>query len=1140
MSSLDFTLLLSPDNASRKAAEATFDAARQSHPQVVAAQLITTLNMPGDPATQELCAVLARRYLPAMFDLTYLVFTEETRESVKTGLLSALSADHAPSLRRKLCSTVGRLGAELLASNGWPQLNDFMQHACGSGNPTLHEAAISVLGHMAPALVDVESWQKCGGGVQAILLDGLTAGRATEVQTAALSALASMLMKSALNERDAEERLLSAPDERGRKAAKTVRKAHKAIAASLGEALPPMLSVLESALQNNPSGAGLLALENLAEVAEAQPRLFKPVLAQVVEGMSALALSPLDRDVRIAAAEMLVALCEALPSMCQKLPGFVERVLSTLLAFAVRLDDDTAEWDEAEPADGLNADDEAEGDKEAAYALEALDRVCAAVEGRGVVPLLLPQVEALVGGGAWQQRHAALIALAQVCDHCGPKLLPHLGSLVQLVASCAAAAEARVRWAAMYCLGLLADQFEQLPNEHHAAVMPLVLQGIGDASLRVQAAASLTVINLCSQMDTEALAHYQQGLLGALHARLAAAPPAYVAFAAASGLSQVFSSLGDSVAPTYATFMPMLRARFEAAVNAKTYPLASVVLGAMGSLAAAGGAACFAADAEAVVAPLVNLLLQHRSMLAEVNLEEPMHASLAKMAGPMGAAFQPHMAQLLPLLLEAAGVVVETTVEEVEEVKEDDEDANIESHYVQLKTGGYTRVCCNVAQMQEKVLGVGALFEYAQALGSSFAPFVQPAVEAALSLLGYNFSLHVRQQAAFVLSECIKCVSTAGSKGEAGVAAADGAALVGSLLKPLGEALHKEKELEPADALLSVFLEVLKAGRLTGETLLSPPQLSGVIELLKQQLHLDAKRREARAAAVDDEDDEAAADDEEQLELEWEILLTVCHCVRELLRQHGAEMALVMEAQLLPLVQGWQAADEPHQAAALFVMADLIEFGGPEGSKRFCQLALPHMLKGADGEGDKDTRLQSAAAAGLGIAAQFGGKLLSRGATADAARKLAAMAQAPDARCSEHSDRTENAVLGIGRLLVHRMADLERAGLAAELVPLWLASLPLRNAEEEAAQEILRCFCQLLGGEAAQAILGAEGANLPQVLTIMGATAGKEATGTELTNQMQQLVLSWQAANPALLQASASALSQPTLDTLGKMMGGTA
>ena len=116
------------------------------------------------------------------------------------------------------------------------------------------------------------------------------------------------------------------------------------------------------------------------------------------------------------------------------------------------------------------------------------------------------------------------------------------------------------------------------------------------------------------------------------------------------------------------------------------------------------------------------------------------------------------------------------------------------------------------------------------------------------------------------------------------------------------------------------------------------------------------------------------------------------------------------------------------------------------------------------------------------------------------------MAQAADARCSEHADRTESAVLGIGRLLVHRMADLERAGLAAEvwvrvrlglglglanpdpdpnpnpnpnpdqLVPVWLASLPLRHAEEEAAHEILRCFCTLLGGEAAQAALGAKGA----------------------------------------------------------------
>ena len=59
----------------------------------------------------------------------------------------------------------------------------------------------------------------------------------------------------------------------------------------------------------------------------------------------------------------------------------------------------------------------------------------------------------------------------------------------------------------------------------------------------------------------------------------------------------------------------------------------------------------------------------------------------------------------------------------------------------------------------------------------------------------------------------------------------------------------------------------------------------------------------------------------------------------------------------------------------------------------------------------------------------------------------------------------------------------------------------------------------------------------------MSASAGPRlssrigATDTPCIVQMQQMLRNWQAANPALLQASASALSQPTLDTLGKMMG---
>ena len=158
----------------------------------------------------------------------------------------------------------------------------------------------------------------------------------------------------------------------------------------------------------------------------------------------------------------------------------------------------------------------------------------------------------------------------------------------------------------------------------------------------------------------------------------------------------------------------MLRARFEGAVNAKAYKLASVVLGAMANLAAAVGAASFAADAEAVVQPLVALLVQHRALLVETALLEPLHASLAKMAAPMGAAFQPHFEQVLPLLLEAAAVEPEVHTDEVEEEGENEgDDTGFDTTYADNGGRGYLRIRVNTAQMDDKVLAATAIWQCA-------------------------------------------------------------------------------------------------------------------------------------------------------------------------------------------------------------------------------------------------------------------------------------------------------------------------------------------------------------------------------------------------------------------------------------------
>ena len=203
LTNIDLSALLSSNNATRGAAEAALEAAQQSNAAGVASQLCTTLaDANGDPTSRVLCAVLLRRRLPGMLPS----LSEEWRNSVKSKLLEAISSPCDRSLRSKICDTVGRIGVELMskesglvnqangravqAEAGWPELMGFIMHACQSGEPTAHEAALSVLSHMAPALVDPAGWAGVGAQLLQLLMAALGDGMAPTVSGAALEAIA--------------------------------------------------------------------------------------------------------------------------------------------------------------------------------------------------------------------------------------------------------------------------------------------------------------------------------------------------------------------------------------------------------------------------------------------------------------------------------------------------------------------------------------------------------------------------------------------------------------------------------------------------------------------------------------------------------------------------------------------------------------------------------------------------------------------------------------------------------------------------------------------------------------------------------------------------------------------------------------
>ena len=176
----------------------------------------------------------------------------------------------------------------------------------------------------------------------------------------------------------------------------------------------------------------------------------------------------------------------------------------------------------------------------------------------------------------------------------------------------------------------------------------------------------------------------------------------------------------------------------------------------------------------------------------------------------------------------------------------------------------------------------------------------------------------------------------------------------------------------------------------------------------------------------------------------------------------------------------------------------------------------------------------AAAAAGLGAVAQLAASC-SRGAAAEAARSRARRAGGRRACSEPRPHRGGRARAGQDARAPHRAP---RPGQPDGAVAQLFLGCLLRAADEaEAQQDALRLLCTLLDGEATkQAVLGGDGAHLPQVLGVIGAAAGEEDTGAELSGAMQRLVLGWQTANPTLLQASASGLSAPVQQNLAKLV----
>lgn len=344
-------------------------------------------------------------------------------------------------------------------------------------------------------------------------------------------------------------------------------------------------------------------------------------------------------------------------------------------------------------------------------------------------------------------------------------------------------------------------------------------------------------------------------------------------------------------------------------------------------------------------------------------------------------------------------------------------------------------------------------------------------------------------------------------------------------MKPMSEQLNKEDSLEAADAMLDAFREIVEMERTHKVGAFGPTSVNGLLQLVKHQLQADEKRAKARAEGGDDED---GADDDDESELEGELLATTCAIVNELLRQHGAGALAAIEAQLLPHVSPWLNGAEPTRLAlGIEIISMAIGHAGQQAGKKYVQAVLPLLMTHADAASDAPA-LRRAAAYGLGVVSEHGGKLLSRKAEAEVTSKLVAILSHPAARYSANVEASEAAAAALGKQMVFRRASAD----PSQLLPLWLPWLPLRHSATDAS-DAMASLCKLLELDASALLADANA--FSQVLGAMAGAYEPEADG-ELAARMAGLVKAWGAADGGRLESGTSSLPHDYLKVkVGRM-----
>ncbi len=545
-------------------------------------------------------------------------------------------------------------------------------------------------------------------------------------------------------------------------------------AAQIGShCLLPILKKIDSS-----TAVSLELLQSLSHAALTCPSIFcgggpsLEVLQSVVQMCLGLSASD-DKTIALASLQVLSSMVSVgdirhrviSPAMAQSLAEKVVPVCAQLMA--QNDDDDGNDWI-SEPAtlveDGVDDED---GNDEAAFAETLMESFLQNLAGPAL-GVALPIVRQLLDSSAssWSHTRAGLAILESGLVAAPVALAPHVPEILQSSASLAGADNnhPRVQYQAIRLLGAICETHPSVCRDHGLTILERTAASLGSPVSKLSSMASQVISSYCQcggdEDDEEAKQEFLVRFLPDILQALINGPLSLddvstgsitVRVRAMNATACLAEASEDAFCPFYAHVMPGLLA----CVQLPQVDIASAALQSLTIVGQAVGKDMFQPDATQVLSWIVPALPSNTSNSSSFASGELLSAC-ARIASVLEEDFAPYVDAVLPSLYEMAKSPADISIEEGNErglennnISDDGDEGTMT---VAIPGRGFQRITINTSAILEKATNNRIMFELTKALGSTFGPRAQEAIEIFLPLTKFAYSADVRSTAAQALS----------------------------------------------------------------------------------------------------------------------------------------------------------------------------------------------------------------------------------------------------------------------------------------------------------------------------------------------------------------------------------------------------